>query len=200
MLLLSFNEEERTCLVVARIKKLQSIYLQCRCAVNPLGPCIACDWARLIYIPEFVEAACGKQWSSWLGELMLPRQYQKGICGELASELGCTDFPHHIRIMRQRGKSLGRESDRLDKLGNHGDPEHSYFYIHYYPVCASQCWPQPEAMPHWQFISRLHQWKVDMGSIEEEDGEWQIDLIREMDLQLYVFLEAEEIFLDYEIC
>lgn len=43
MLLLSFNEEERTCLVVARIKKHQSIYLQCRCAANPRGPEAARD-------------------------------------------------------------------------------------------------------------------------------------------------------------
>lgn len=63
--------------MVAGIKKHQSIYLECRCAANPLGPEVARDWARLIYILEFVEVASGKQGSSWLGELMFPRQYLK---------------------------------------------------------------------------------------------------------------------------
>lgn len=79
--------------MVARIKKRQSIYLQCRCAANPLGPDAARDWTRLIYILEFVEGASGKQGSSWLGELTFPRQYVKCIQSERQYKLERTGSP-----------------------------------------------------------------------------------------------------------
>lgn len=79
--------------MVARIKKRQSIYLQCRCAANPLGPDAARDWTWLIYILEFVEEASGKRGSSWLRELAFPQQYVKCIQSEQQYKMEHTGSP-----------------------------------------------------------------------------------------------------------
>lgn len=91
--------------MVARIKKRGSIYLQCRCAASPLGPEAACDWAGLIYILGFVEAASGKWGSSRLGELTFPRQYVRCIGSEREGETGYAG-PPTPRSGREQGREI----------------------------------------------------------------------------------------------
>ena len=141
-----------------------------------------CDWARLIYILESVEAASGKQGLLGLGNWRFHGNIWNAFRVSRRKRWNPQGLLLHIRVISNSGKSVG---STMTEGANREitDTQSIHIFTPLITLRALQVLTRtPGRWPTLQLTCLLHPWQVDIGvQVREEvdDGQWEMELIRE---------------------